>query len=875
MANDTQTRSMPSDLREILASIKRIEQRLGSAQVNAQTAAQKRREEFVKDKDYAERLSSLGETGSATVEQSLGLLTPALEEAKRFNQEANRIAVLNLGDQVPNEAVAQAKTMQVYGASTTDKLRAMRQALAALGDISQAKLAAPTLAKLQVANQALYGKDDGAAKSTQFTAMLPVIADRGGLKDAASFNEQADAVQKTLANTQGRVAPPEWQKVVEKGGQAARGLSADAFYNRLDPLVQQLGGEKVGNGLSASYRNLYQGTTTAAAASNLQSLGLVDPGRVKTNGTHATLDAGALKGSDLFAQDQAAWLQQVLLPALKAKGITGDRQTLAAIRSILPDKAGAELFTQIYQQRDQLKESSAKTRGSPGIDSLVTQAQKSPEGAEFELQARKADLYRQLGSTILPTYVKALEIVAAVTQKVTQWLEDNPKTGAVLVDLAMGASILSATFGALAVGLAGLMAPFTLLKGMLSLTGPALFGTLELLAKLGGGTLSVAGGGLRLLGEIGMGAFNLLINGVRLLGATMLANPILAIIAGIAAAGALIYANWGTIGPWFTGLWEEIKAGVSGGLGGIASVLLDFSPIGLIYRGFSALLGYLGVDLPSKLSELGGQLFGGLMSSLGINLGSVQESLLPWLAELWDSIKQTFSTALDGLGTLLISFSPLNLLYQAFQPLLTYFGKDLPSTFTTLGSQLLDGLIGGLTSRLAAVQQTIGNVGSRVRSWLSSVFGGKDSNATQQACTCALPETVSSANTALPQLGATKRFVGASALALGTATNPIPGISAPLPQLDAAQRLAGSNVLLTSPATAPLPGISAPLTIDSRPPLTSPAAMAPAGNDLFNITINAPANADALQIATLVRSEIAREKTEQAARNRSSLRDWS
>ncbi|KTT47473.1 hypothetical protein SB11R_19705, partial [Pseudomonas oryzihabitans] len=186
------------------------------------------------------------------------------------------------------------------------------------------------------------------------------------------------------------------------------------------------------------------------------------------------------------------------------------------------------------------------------------------------------------------------------------------------------------------------------------------------------------GGGLRLLGEIGMGTCNLLINGVRLLGATMLANPILAIIAGIAAAGALIYANWGTIGPWFTGLWEEIKAGVSGGLGGIASVLLDFSPIGLIYRGFSALLDYFGFDLPSKLSELGGQLFGGLLDSLGTSLTSIQETLLPFFGSLWENVKQVAAEGLSGVGTLILNFSPVGALYQAFSGLLDYFGLELP-----------------------------------------------------------------------------------------------------------------------------------------------------------------------------------------------------
>ena len=847
MANDPQTRSMSSATGRIQAAINLLEQRLAASQAAAQSKAEQRGEAFDK---VSERLSALRETGSATVEQSLGLLSPAIEEAKRFNQEVNRIGALNLGEEATADAVKYAKAMGVYGSSTTEKLGAMRQALVEFSDINQAKLAAPILAKLQFANQALYGKDEGAEKSAQFTAMLPVIAARGGQNDKASFEAQADAVQQTLANTQGRVAAQEWLKVLEKGGQAARSLNADAFYNGLEPLVQQLGGDKVGDGLSASYRNLYQGSTTAAAANKLRSLGLIDPGRTKLSGNRATVDAGALVGSELFAQDQSAWLQRVLLPALQAKGITGDRQVLDTIRTILPDQAGAELFTRFYQQRAQLDQSAAKTRGAAGIDSLVAQAQKTPEGAELELQARKADLYRQLGATILPTYVKALEIVAAVTQKVTQWLEDNPKAGAVLVDLAVGASILSATFGALAVGLAGVMAPFALFKGMLSLTGPALFGTLELLAKLGGGTLSVAGSSLRLLGEIGMGAFNLLINGVRLLGAAMLANPILAIITGIALAGALIYANWSTIGPWFTGLWEEIKEGFSGGLGGIATVLLDFSPIGLIYRGFSALLNYFGFDLPSKLSELGGQLFGGLLDSLGTSLTSIQETLLPFFDSLWENVKQIAAEGLSGVGTLILNFSPVGALYQAFSGLLDYFGLELPSRFTEMGGQLLSGLVNGISSGLGAVQEAIGNAGNSVISWFKEKLG------------------IHSPSRVFADLG---EFTMAG-LSQGLAN----GEAGPLAQLTATtQRLAGAGALALGLGATATPALAAPLAVDDHLPLASTAATAPIGSDVFNITINAPANADAQQIATLVRNEIAREKTEQAARNRSSLRDWS
>lgn len=51
----------------------------------------------------------------------------------------------------------------------------------------------------------------------------------------------------------------------------------------------------------------------------------------------------------------------------------------------------------------------------------------------------------------------------------------------------------------------------------------------------------------------------LVAGGIRAIGLAVIANPIGASIAAIAAGAALIYANWGDIGPWFKTLWAGAK----------------------------------------------------------------------------------------------------------------------------------------------------------------------------------------------------------------------------------------------------------------------------------------------------------------------------
>lgn len=100
----------------------------------------------------------------------------------------------------------------------------------------------------------------------------------------------------------------------------------------------------------------------------------------------------------------------------------------------------------------------------------------------------------------------------------------------------------------------------------------------------------------------------------------------------------LIKNNWSTIKSAIaapvtaakaklTAAWTEIKAAFSGGLGEVAALLLDWSPFGLLWRGISAALERLGVDIPEKFSGMGGWIIDGIKAGITGKLGELKASI--------------------------------------------------------------------------------------------------------------------------------------------------------------------------------------------------------------------------------------------------------
>jgi len=209
-----------------------------------------------------------------------------------------------------------------------------------------------------------------------------------------------------------------------------------------------------------------------------------------------------------------------------------------------------------------------------------------------------------------------VQTITGIVSVARAWIEANPELAAGLAKGAAAVAVLVTGMGTLTVAMASLLGPFALAR-----YGMAMF------AIKGGAMLPVIG---KLVGVLS-GALLTAIRGVSIALWGLATNPatlaIAAAVAAIAGAGYLLYQNWDQVKAYFSTAWTEIKAGFSGGVAGILTVLANFSPIGLIYQAFAGVLSYLGIDLPSRFTEFGGMIVNGLVNGLTAGLGAVKDAV--------------------------------------------------------------------------------------------------------------------------------------------------------------------------------------------------------------------------------------------------------
>ncbi|KVC46412.1 hypothetical protein WS58_10860 [Burkholderia pseudomultivorans] len=581
------------------------------------------RERYQAARGAASEMAVGGYASRAVGGRVLGGVGALLDESKHSKLEEVKIQALGAGDHDTKKAIDFARKHKSYGVSTTENLTLMRDAMTILNDEHHAEMILPTLSKMKFANDALFGAEQGGENEQKFINMLKAIEQRGGTNDAATFNREANMVQKVITATGGRVGGDQWQEFIKTGGTAAKMLRSDAFYYQMEPLIQEMGGDTVGSALMSGYQNLIEGRTTVRATRKLMSLGLLDKRKVEYDkvGRVKAFADGALLNNDQFKSSPFEWMEQTLLPLFEKKGITKERDVLSAISSIFTNRRASNLFATMYLQRKAIHKSVALNEKAYDIDQGFNIGQTLPQGKEIDALSKKAILEEQLGSKILPLYNRGLEMTANLIERVSGWTERNAGTArALAIGLAALGAVLVAG-GSLTIGLAAIIGPLALARyglAMLGVQGGLLRGTLGLL-----------GGAFRIFGTV-----------LLTVGRMLLLTPIGLAVTGIALAAFLLIRYWEPIKAFFAGLWADVKAAFDGGIGAIAALILNWSPVGLFYRAFSAVMSWFGIELPAKFTEFGGNMVAGLVngitgafSSVKSAITSLGESAVGWFKE--------------------------------------------------------------------------------------------------------------------------------------------------------------------------------------------------------------------------------------------------
>lgn len=585
--------------------------------------------------------SNMTSTGMSMTMTGAAMSVPLIKgvgESKHYETEVQRLKGLGMGEHDSNDAIKFAAEMKTFGTSQTENLELMRDALSVFGDLHHAEMVTPLLAKMKFLNATLYDEGEAGQKNEAFMDMLKVIELRGGLASKERFEHEANMVQKVIAATGGRVGSNEWLNFIKTGGLAAKALDDKAFFYQMEPLIQEMGGNRVGTALQSAYQNLYQGKTTNRAASELMRLGLVDKNKViydKVGNVNEVKEKALVEG-ELFKANPFEWIEKVLLPKLAAHGITEKSQIEDTIGTIMTNRTGSGLYATVVNQMAQIKKNAHNNERAADIDMGLALAKDSTKGREIAALKKLRDLQLEIGNKIMPLYARGLEFIADKLEAVINLAKEYPTVSKGLVLGLGGLALLTTALGSLLIMLGSVLAPFAMLRFglfMVGIRGGLLAATFTRLgaafARIGPfiarmlGWLRGLGPVLRMAGSAVMWLGRAFLIAGRLL----LLNPIGLAITAIAGAAYLIYRNWARVSGFFIGLWADIKQAFNGGIGSLVGLLLDWSPLGLFHRAMAGVLNYFGIEIPAKFSDFGIYMMQGLVNGVTSAAATVRETI--------------------------------------------------------------------------------------------------------------------------------------------------------------------------------------------------------------------------------------------------------
>ncbi|WP_204126612.1 phage tail tape measure protein [Pseudomonas ogarae] len=397
--------------------------------------------------------------------------------------------------------------------------------------------------------------------------------------------------------------------------------------------------EKAGIDLKGSMKNLVsEGLSPAQAMLNILTahLGKKAP----------TAAAEYGKALDIKDEQERAMALARLDEAYKLGALFADQQVLSFVRPALAN------------QKDLVSiEQGSKSAADQGLlDQDWAKRMGSSKEQLKELRNNLTDVGLSVGSALLPAIVDVSRAMVPLMRSFSAWAEQHPDlirgvvglVGGLLlgklafIGVAYGAHLVMAPFVALTTTVTTLSAKWAMLRAMWQMGKftPLITG----IRRSGAGLLKVARGVLHLgktLGGTLWVGLKLVGQAVLWLGRALMLNPIGLAITGIALAAYLIYRYWAPIKTFFTGLWNEVRAGFDGGLSGILAVLLNFSQLGLFYRAFAGVMNYFGIELPGTFTEFGGLLVTGLVNGIGNMAGALKDSVVGIGASVKDWFTET------------------------------------------------------------------------------------------------------------------------------------------------------------------------------------------------------------------------------------------
>ncbi len=602
------TKRLTGHERELKASIASVNGQMATQQKRMSAIAQQQqRMSAARSQMHATQATGAnvaigGAAAMATGRGILGAVRPTIDEAKAFQQQVSQLRAQGIGDAAVGDAVKFARSMDIVGSSATDNLKLLKEANSVLRDPHEAQEVAPYLARMKfgiesVMAQGGHGEGHGDNAEAMFMDLLKVAELRGAAKNPETLKRVLDFATQAYVSSSGTVKPEDLLNMIKTGGVAAKQLDDTSFFFGLLHTMQEMGGNRTGTGLATGYQNWAAGRTTQQAAEELAQLGLLNKNSVKYGKTgHVTkLLPDALKDGELYRSNPFEFLMTKVVPKLNPGGALNDQQVVSKINALFSGRKGGDLFASLYLERANIAKHLAAAPKAYGVEALYREGAGTAGGMELDLEAKKRDLYRELGTQVLPMYVAALTKLVGAIKGLNGFAAAHPRIAKGLTAVAGGFGLILTAAGGLMIALGGLLSQFALLRFAFKATGIRLA-----MGRVLGGAAAAAGSGAAaagstaaagaaqagLLSRVGLVARGVLTSIAGASAGTALAiGAVLAIVIAVALA---IRKYWEPIKAWFQGVGQGIAQGIAPAL---AKVRADLGPLA---NAFGVLAGWVG-----------------------------------------------------------------------------------------------------------------------------------------------------------------------------------------------------------------------------------------------------------------------------------------
>lgn len=408
-----------------------------------------------------------------------------------------RVGLANAG-RTPHEMeeieAASRETIKKVPTSTyTENLKVISETTGAFGSVEHAIENLPFMQKTASVIHAVAGDKIHESAGEMGNKLARFFEMRGTAIHSEKFREEAEEMVRAMVFTRGNFNPA---GMVQFGQQSTPGTLSNyslRFLSKIAPsLATEFKDERAGTAANA-FRNVVMGKVNdQKQAEAWRDLGLLNMKQVNMKAGHAVgWRAGAVTGTDLALRDPLEFAEQVLIPAMKAKGInTEDPLAVTKQLGTMFRNSMANRFAEAIVQsnsRQRLHKDEANINAAGKLDDIYQRnLQNDPTVAVTALTASLDNLASVATSPAMKTAASAITRTSEGLHSLANWGADHP-------NIALGAGL-----GAAGAGLAGagwmtyqLMNGFGLAGSAVALDGSAAALTAAA-AALGGGKVAGA-----------------------------------------------------------------------------------------------------------------------------------------------------------------------------------------------------------------------------------------------------------------------------------------------------------------------------------------------------------------------------------------------